>query len=295
MLQPKDLTQLAFQRHLQGLGEHLFDIGIGLEAGDLGSFFRKLVPLEKADHFLPLLKSKNASHHHIYIRPGKPSGLVLLDDLKADGYRTLANVGLEPACWVETSPQNFQAWIRLSSAPIEPKRSTFAAKILAKRFCADPNSADWRHYGRLAGFTNRKAKYERNGRFPFVVIHEWRGALAPFGAQFLASLDEKEKGDSEKRSSPMPPFKKSANGETYNRFARRILAANSDKPWASDPDWSRMDWMIGKDMMHAGFSQQAIGEAILQGSPNLSQRHAGEARLANYVKHTVEKLFSGNY
>ena len=47
-------------------------------------------------------------------------------------------------------------------------RRHVAAKILAERFGGDPNSADWRHFGRLAGFTNPKPQYRLpNGLFPY--------------------------------------------------------------------------------------------------------------------------------
>jgi len=60
---------------------------------------------------------------------------------------------------IETSPSNFQAW--LCHGQILPKQvSTIAARLLASRFGGDPASADWRHYGRLAGFTNRKTTIE---------------------------------------------------------------------------------------------------------------------------------------
>jgi RepB DNA-primase from phage plasmid len=39
---------------------------------------------------------------------------------------------------------------------LEAAMSTRAAKALVERFGVDPSSADWRHFGRLAGFTNSK-------------------------------------------------------------------------------------------------------------------------------------------
>jgi RepB DNA-primase from phage plasmid len=38
---------------------------------------------------------------------------------------------------------------------LEAARSTLAAMQLAEYFGGDPSSADWRHFGRLADFTNR--------------------------------------------------------------------------------------------------------------------------------------------
>ena len=56
---------------------------------------------------------------------------------------------------VETSPDNFQAWLNHGQV-LDAVTSTLAAKALAKRFRGDPSSADWRHFGWLAGFTNPK-------------------------------------------------------------------------------------------------------------------------------------------
>jgi len=288
----------AAQRHLQALDIENIDIGIGLEGGDAGTFFRKIVSRYALESLMSMLKSKNADHHHIYVRPANASNLVLIDDLTFEDEQRLADAGLEPACWVETSPRNFQAWIKLSTEPLTPEVLTRAAKQLARQFGGDTNAADWRHYGRLAGFTNRKPKYVVNGLYPFVLIHQWSGQQARGGSDFLAQLHLSEDRDNSQNDAVKPVsqlLKNSASSETFQRFARRILDENSHKPWASNPDWSRMDWMIGKDMMQAGFTQDAVYQAILEGSPNLSQRHVGEKRMQNYVQHTVKKIFSGEY
>ena len=39
---------------------------------------------------------------------------------------------------------------------------------MAARYGGGPKSIDWRHFGRLAGFTNRKPQYaDKAGRYPF--------------------------------------------------------------------------------------------------------------------------------
>ena len=44
---------------------------------------------------------------------------------------------------------------------------------MAARYGGGPNSIDWRHFGRLAGFTNRKPLYvDKAGRYPFIRIDE---------------------------------------------------------------------------------------------------------------------------
>jgi hypothetical protein len=48
-------------------------------------------------------------------------------------------------------------------------------KTLAKELGGDPGSADANHFGRLAGFTNRKEKYFKNNLYPFVYCREATG------------------------------------------------------------------------------------------------------------------------
>src|SRR5260370_30327743 len=97
----------------------------------------------------------------------------------------------QPAVILETSPGNFQAW--LNHGEVLPKEfSTFVARVLARRFLADPASADWRHYGRLAGFTNRKEKYRKeNGLYPFVLLHEATGRAYRRSPEVLRGGEEK--------------------------------------------------------------------------------------------------------
>ena len=66
-----------------------------------------------------------------------------------------------------------------------------ASKGLAIYFEADPNSADWRHFGRLSGFTNRKpAHTTETGHNPWVLCHEASGQQATRGPEFVQSMKQ---------------------------------------------------------------------------------------------------------
>jgi len=147
------------------------------------------------------LRLKNAEGRNIYIRPAGEHSLSLIDDASIQVIERLKSEGFAPAVVLETSPGNFQAW--LNHGQILPKPlSTFASRLLASRFGGDLASADWRHYGRLAGFTNRKDKHRRtDGTFPFVRLHEATGAVYSKAIAFLAEL----KGLYEAEKSKLPP------------------------------------------------------------------------------------------
>ncbi len=153
---PKELTGEKYDKMLLRAGKTKDSPAVGLTMGDVLD-----------EKILNWLGAENAKGHHIYIRPFGPSHLTLLDDLNAENLKKLTETGYTPACVVETSPGNFQAWLKHDQV-LSTEEGTIAAKILAERFGGDPNSADWRHFGRLAGYTNPKEKYRQpNGRFPF--------------------------------------------------------------------------------------------------------------------------------
>jgi hypothetical protein len=136
------------------------------------------------------LRLQNLHGRNVYIRPKGEHPLTLLDDLTSEAIEQMKSEGFNPAVVVETSLGNFQAWV--NHGEILPKElSTRAARVLSQKFRADPSSADWRHFGRLAGFTNRKNKYRRNdGLSPFVKLIEVTGEVYPQASAFLSELRE---------------------------------------------------------------------------------------------------------
>jgi RepB DNA-primase from phage plasmid len=103
--------------------------------------------------------------------------LSLIDDLTADAIERMKADGFEPAVVVETSPNNFQAWLNHGQV-LEATMSTRAAKHLAERFGGDPASTDWRHFGRLVGFTNPKPERQLpSGMRPFARLRSAKGRV----------------------------------------------------------------------------------------------------------------------
>jgi hypothetical protein len=136
------------------------------------------------------LRLQNLHGRNIYIRPKGEHPLSLLDDLTSQAIEQMKSEGFNPAVVVETSLGNFQAWV--NHGEVLPKDlSTRAARVLSQKFRGDPSSADWRHFGRLAGFTNRKNIHRRNdGLSPFVKLIEVTGEVYPQASAFLSDLRE---------------------------------------------------------------------------------------------------------
>ncbi len=163
-----DRTRNAVERMLVALDAPAYDLGVLSERGMLPGLSH--LSAEDVLSRLSLLKAHNARGAHIYIRPAREHCFTVLDDLAANSVARLTGDGFEPCAVVETSPGNFQAWLRHDDV-YPPPLSTFIAQTLAKRYGADPSAADWRRFGRLPGFTNCKPKYlKSDGLYPYVLL-----------------------------------------------------------------------------------------------------------------------------
>jgi hypothetical protein len=104
------------------------------------------------------LRARNCQGCDVYIHPyagNQNAGYVLVDLDRADptAVDLMRANGHDPCVVVLTSAGHLQAWIRLSSSPLEPAVATAAGRHLAHLYGGDGASTDWRHLGRLAGFT----------------------------------------------------------------------------------------------------------------------------------------------
>ncbi len=116
----------------------------------------------------------------------------------------MKRAGFAPAVVVETSPANFQAWLK-HPEKLSKEIGTAAARALARRFGGDPGAADWRHFGRLSGFTNKKPAYRdpATGLHPFVKLIEDDGGTYTEAHRFLSesnpgSIKRSEGNESER-------------------------------------------------------------------------------------------------
>jgi hypothetical protein len=171
---------------LEALGAECFDIGVKRIDGTM--VLREGWGAKQVLKSLLWLRRENLNRGHIYVRPAGTHGLSLVDDLKAAALVRMKADGFVPAAVVETSPGNFQAWLKHGEV-LDEVASTRAAKLLAERYGGDPGSADWRHFGRLAGFTNPKpSRRLASGLQPFARLLEASGQVYRQAPVFIAEV-----------------------------------------------------------------------------------------------------------
>src|SRR4029077_18706001 len=108
--------------------EH-FDIGIKRDAGEM--ILREGQGALEVEATIKWLRHENAKGSHIYVRPAGAHCLGLLDDPCAGAIDRMKAEGFEPAVVVETSTDNFQAWLNHGQV-LEAPMSTRAAKELVE-------------------------------------------------------------------------------------------------------------------------------------------------------------------
>lgn len=296
-----DRSYLAARRQIEGMGCNAYEIGIRDRQGRM---MNRAWSSQEILTNIAWLKRENAKGADIYIRPSgqQNQGILLIDDLSRGQVDRMKAVGLEPAVVVETSPQNMQAWVRVSETPIKPEVATMISQSLAKKFEGDPNSADWRHFGRLAGFTNQKPEHTtENGLHPWVLCHEASGKQASNGHQLVltgekALLEREVAIDKEMRLRAVRMAKDAGNRRdptlTYQLSMKGLLERYGDQWKAKNKgeiDYSRLDFMISKEMAKRGYSAQDLEKALNNASPELPTRKAGHEQ--DYVRRTVEATF----
>ncbi len=309
-----DLSARAVAKQLWAMGAERYEIGISNQTTD------RLIPRvythEQALRAVGFLRDENRRDSNIYVRPsadeGMNVGLVLVDDLSLDRIAQMHHEGLGAAAVTETSPGNYQAWVRLADRPITADLATAAARALMERYGGDPASADYRHYGRLAGYTNRKpTRAQPNGLHPFVRLHESTGRPAGRADELLNAAAERlrtrqtqaqERAAEDARlrarlEGPQDPARAafphpvqggalidaSRLGAEYRQHAARLIARY---PLA---DMSRLDYTVLRDLAirHPGASMHDLGQALRSGSPNVHDRKTNERWLDRYVEKTV--------
>ena len=165
------------ESQISAMRSERFEVGV-LEIGANRNGVMRVWKTDQVLQSLGWLKLQNLRGMNINIRPTSHH-LSLLDDLTPDQLASMRSCGFEPSVIVETSPGNYQAWLD-HGRELAEEDATHAAQCLARKFGSDYGAAGRRHFGRLAGFTNRKDKHKQaNGHYPFVRLdHAVRGVYS---------------------------------------------------------------------------------------------------------------------
>lgn len=255
-------------------------------------------PERKKYPIVGFLASENAAGKEIYVRPARlpgdrTQGLILVDDIDQVTVEEMKSQGLQPAAVIETSHRNCQAWVKIAPFLSRDEASN-AAKLLARQVGADRGSAGFQHYGRLAGFTNRKDEHldDRTGKYPWVKVVEATGRSASDADRVLALTRQevervaREQEQARQYRSALNQ-EKATDDELSQAVARFLHVRDRSECQHGLKDDSTLDWVALKLLAKEGCKQEALEHALWH-SPGLEQRKAGHEQ--DYVTRTVANV-----
>ena len=104
------IVERLVRLQLHAMGCERFDLGIKRDAGEM--ILREEQAALDIETTIKWLRHENAKGAHVYVRPAGLHALSLIDDLSAEALKRMKAEGFEPAVVVETSSDNFQAWLK---------------------------------------------------------------------------------------------------------------------------------------------------------------------------------------
>jgi hypothetical protein len=242
------------------------------------------------------LRGRNREGCDVYLQPyagDQNAGYILLD---LDGAQptviaTMRTQGHDPCVVLQTSPGHLQAWIRLSACPLEPALATAASKLLARTYGGDPASTDWRHLGRLAGFTNQKpARRMPAGYAPWVKVVSAQPNLAPQAETLLHSA-KAWLSSSRVPASSAGSISADTAPAGIGALAAAAIYSGCLERWHiperfPQPDWSIVDLWVARHLLARGVAPAGVQEILRLASPQFPRRHADPD---DYLRRTVAR------
>lgn len=265
----------------------MFEIGLFKPDAERNGTEAAMIPrtwdVESLIRSISWMKLQNFQGRNVYIRPKAEHNLSLVDDLKAEAVDQMIASGFKPAILVETSTGNYQAWLK-HPRTLSKELSTAAARTLAEKFDGDRGAADWRHFGRLAGFTNRKLKYQSPaGLFPFVRLIVAADSTYPAAGKFLAEVESKFEEERLCRDRPhrhCDQQRSPGSLRTIDQFRLNPLYGG---------DGTRIDLAYAIYALSHGIPESEVETALR--SRDLSHK-GNDKRQAEYVDRTIKKALA---
>lgn len=311
-MQRRSKTYEAVYKQVNAMGCEFFEIGLRNASEKL----MQNIIMDKSKLFssIGFLAKRNVNGEDIYIRPApkEKHGLILVDDAKTEALIRMRQDGLNPAVTVETSPNNYQVWLKLGD-DLEPSLRTKIAKFLATRYNTDKASADYRHYGRLAGFTNRKPDHTNNGLQPWVLCHDASGAYAVNRESLIHQVkvieeqvkqeslrvirDPQDTADTALQYKPAikPKYKPNYHYQLDNSkrdvYQDAIRFYDNACRKYGESQKSERDFSVAVCLAKMGYSESEIYDALASVIPDLSRKSDPKYYLNLTVRNAMNKHF----
>jgi hypothetical protein len=241
---------------------------------------------------IAFLRIRNREGCDVYIQPyadNQNAGYILVDLDSADltVIDRMRNNGHDPCVVLQTSPGHLQAWIHVSNSPLEPCIATVVARQLARDYGGDLASADWRHLGRLAGFTNQKPMRRTSRDFaPWVKVVSAQRVLVPQAEAMLQSARALAAwhGPPVCGSNATLPDPVGIGASAAVEIYRGCMQRWRIRERFPQPDWSIVDLWVARHLLAQGTPATLIADILRLASPQFPRGHGDPE---DYLRRTI--------
>lgn len=245
---------------------------------------------------------------NLYLTPlSEKDNFIVVDDLTRKNFDRMMKDGFKPCALLETSPQSYQAIIRIPKTGLEDdyQAGVKLAQELNREY-GDPKVTNMVQPFRAPGYTNQKPKHERpDGTFPPIRLLDTRdrecekstGRLIEIAAQVERERAEHAARLAQQRRelTPAAPRQEvltipSRPGVDLNYIYQRHQLDITTR-LRDVTDQSRIDSMIATRMRVTGFQQDEIRQTIFNNTPRVGHdsydRKGSEEDLQRYADRTA--------
>lgn len=174
------------------------------------------------------LKATNAAGRHILIQPVNEAYYMLADDIGCarlcHNHKSANGFWKKGRLVVETSPENYQVWIR-SDRPLSIEEK----KYWLQKMKSDPGASPLNRWGRMPGFRNRKEKHRTSkGHYPLakLVWIDWHHtASIPEINKQIKNISSLPKKNYTRRQHPVSRKDYERGNESITDFAYALALA----------------------------------------------------------------------
>ena len=247
----------------------------------------------QVENMIPQLRRHNALGYDIYVTPIDPNHhYFVVDDVNANKLNALKNTEFKPCLIQESSDNNKQFIIKVSKKEHDGENTLANAMVekLNKDY-GDPKFTGVSHPFRMAGFSNKK---ENKNNFITKVVYA-ANIVCTFASGLLDKARtnwtikaEKQREELQKQHAEhtksmrlldieQQPNKVYDHITAFKNEWRKQLGLAKANNWPLD--YSRIDFRVTK-ALYGKYSEKQLVEAILEASPNVSERHHSEIEYA---------------
>jgi hypothetical protein len=299
------LTAQAIRRQLAAMPHELYLIRLIHQPTQRPFPGERLWTAQQLLHLATIrfLRARNREGCDIYVQPYSQdhnAGYILVDLDRAEPtvLTAMSAQGHEPCVVLQTSPGHLQAWVHVSHTPLPPALASALGRQLARTYGGDPASTDWRHLGRLAGFTNQKPQRRfRNGYAPWVKVVYTRNGLARRASDLLRSAAAPPPQPHQRPQDDVcpEPVLSPRPGPTSGMTAAQAIAIYQTwmRRWQiaerfASPDWSIVDLWVARALLAQAMSPNLVQDILRLASPQFPRRHTDPE---DYLRRTLARAF----